>query len=74
MASPFDGYEVEARLRPSPRGHAFDLDRTLSAVVALEAQVPEDAFTAGSLGTYRIGNGTLIGANGLVLTMGYPIR
>ena len=73
MTSPFDGYEVEPRMRPSARSYAFDLDRTLSAVVALEAQVPEDAFTAGSLGTERIGNGTVIGPNGLVLTMGYLI-
>nr|MEA2796833.1 hypothetical protein [Phenylobacterium sp.] len=73
MASPFDGFEVEARLRPSPQGHAFDLDHTLSAVVALEAKVPDDAFTAETLGTDRIGNGAVIGANGLVLTMGYLI-
>jgi S1-C subfamily serine protease len=73
VASPFDGFEVEARLRPSPRGYAFDLDQTLSAVVALEAQVPDDAFTAATLGTERIGNGAVIGANGLVLTMGYLV-
>jgi S1-C subfamily serine protease len=73
VASPFDGLEVEARLRPSPQGHAFDLDHTLSAVVALEAKVPDDAFTAETLGTDRIGNGAVIGANGLVLTMGYLI-
>jgi S1-C subfamily serine protease len=73
VTSPFDGFEVEARLRPSPQGYAFDLDQTLSAVVALEAQVPNDAFTAATLGTDRIGNGALIGTNGLVLTMGYLI-
>ncbi|MDE2486517.1 MAG: serine protease [Alphaproteobacteria bacterium] len=73
MTSPFDGYEVEPRMRPSSRAYAFDLERTLSAIVALEALVPEDAFTAGSLGTERIGNGIVIGPNGLVLTMGYLI-
>ena len=73
MTSPFDGFEVEAGLRPSPQGYPFDLERTLSAVVALEAQVPGDAFTAKTLGTDRIGNGAVIGANGLVLTMGYLI-
>lgn len=71
MASPFEGLEVEAELRPARRGHAFDLDAALSAVVALEAEVPEDAFSAGSLGTQRIGNGAVIGPNGLVVTMGY---
>jgi S1-C subfamily serine protease len=73
VASPFDGYEVAARMRPSARAYAFDLDQALSAVVALEARVPEDAFTAGTLGTERIGNGAVIGPNGLVLTMGYLI-
>jgi S1-C subfamily serine protease len=73
VASPFDGYEVEARLRPAEQGYAFDLDRALSAVVALETRVPEDAFTAVSLGTERVGNGAVIGPNGLVLTIGYLI-
>jgi len=73
MASPFDGFEVEARLRPAARSYDFNLEQTLSAVVALEARVREDAFTARSLGTDRIGNGTVIGANGLVVTMGYLI-
>lgn len=73
MASPFDGYEVEARLRPEPQDYRFELDRALSSVVALEAHVPDDAFTAGSLGTERLGNGAVIGPNGLVATMGYLV-
>jgi S1-C subfamily serine protease len=73
VTSPFDGYEVEAGMRPSARAYAFDLERTLSAVVALEARVPDDAFTARTLGTDRLGNGTVIGPNGLVLTIGYLI-
>jgi S1-C subfamily serine protease len=73
MASPFEGYEVAARMRPSAEAYRFDLDRALSSVVALEARIPDDAFTAGILGTERIGNGTVIGPNGLVLTMGYLI-
>jgi S1-C subfamily serine protease len=73
VTSPFDGYEVEAEMRPSARAYPFDLDKTLSAVVALEARIPEDAFTAGSLGTERLGNGTVIGTDGLVLTIGYLI-
>lgn len=73
MTSPFDGYEVEARMRPAAQTYGFDLDRTLSAVVALQARVPQDAFTAASLGTDRLGNGTVIGPNGLVLTIGYLI-
>ncbi|WP_091737110.1 S1C family serine protease [Phenylobacterium immobile] len=74
MSSPFDGYEVEAELRPSAERWGFDLDRTLSAVVALEATAPADAFTARTLGTERLGNGAVIGTNGLVLTIGYLIN
>ena len=73
MASPFDGYEVEQALRPQAPGWGFDLDRALSSVVALEARVPDDAFTAPVLGTSRLGNGVVIGANGLVLTIGYLV-
>ena len=73
MASPFQGHEVEARLRPAANAYAFDLDHALSAVVALEARVPADAFTAAILGTERLGNGVVISENGLVLTMGYLI-
>jgi S1-C subfamily serine protease len=73
VASPFDGYEVEAQLRPAAQDYAFELDRVLSGVVALEARVPESAFTAPTLGTERVGNGAVIAANGLVLTMGYLV-
>jgi S1-C subfamily serine protease len=73
VTSPFDGYEVKAALRPSDKAFDFDLDRALSSVVALEAEIPEDAFTAQTLGTERIGNGIVIGENGLVLTIGYLI-
>lgn len=73
MPSPFQGHEVEARLRPTANAYAFDLDHALSAVVALEARVPSDAFTATILGTERLGNGVVISETGLVLTMGYLI-
>jgi S1-C subfamily serine protease len=73
LSSPFQGHEVEARLRPTANAYPFDLDRALSSVVALEAQVPDDAFTARILGTERLGNGVVISENGLVLTMGYLI-
>ena len=73
MKSPFQGLEVEARLRPSASAYAFDLDHVLSSVVALEARVPEDAFTATILGTQRLGNGVVIGPAGLVLTMAYLV-
>ncbi|QPC91927.1 S1C family serine protease [Mesorhizobium sp. INR15] len=43
------------------------------SVVAVRATVPEDAFTAGALGTRREGSGVVIRDNGLVLTIGYLI-
>lgn len=73
MPSPFQGYEVEARLRPSAEAYRFDLDQVLASVVALEARVPADAYTAAILGTERVGNGVVVGPSGLVLTMAYLI-
>lgn len=73
MPSPFQGYEVEARLRPTAQAYPFDLDRALASVVALEARVPADAYTATILGTERLGNGVVISPSGLVLTMAYLV-
>jgi S1-C subfamily serine protease len=73
MTSPFDGFEVERHMRPSARGLAFDLDGALASLVVLHARVPGDAFSAETLGTERLGNGIVIGENGLVLTIGYLI-
>ena len=73
MTSPFDGHEVEKRMRPSADGLAFDLDLALASSLVLHAQVPSDAYTAKTLGTERLGNGIVIGSDGLVLTIGYLI-
>jgi len=73
MTSPFEGFEVERGMRPSPNGLPFDLDRALDSVVVLHAKVPEDASTAEALGTERLGNGVVIGTSGLVLTIGYLV-
>src|SRR5207248_9162078 len=62
-----------AEIQPKPEDCAFDLDRALGAVLGLHATVPEDAFTAGTLGTERAGSGVLIRKDGLVLTIGYLI-
>jgi len=64
-------WEIPVDARPSPEDFDFDLDRALNAVLRLEATVPQDAFSAGSLGTERAGNAVLIRDNGLVLTIGY---
>lgn len=42
-------------------------------MVALRSTIPDDAFTAGILGTERAGNGVVISDDGLVLTIGYLI-
>ncbi|MFI4972988.1 MAG: S1C family serine protease [Caulobacterales bacterium] len=73
VASPFAGYEIEEELRPVARLFDFDLDRRLSSVVALEAKIRDDALSAKTLGTARVGHATVIGAEGLILTIGYLI-
>jgi len=50
-----------------------DLEGISRSVVKLRAEVPEDAFTAGILGSQRTGNGVVIDANGLILTIGYLV-
>lgn len=49
------------------------LEKVLSSVVRLRAEVPSDARTAAALGQVREGNGVVIDDNGLVLTIGYLI-
>ena len=66
-------WEFPEALRPNPEELGFDLDQALASVVALKALIPQDAFTASILGTERTGNGVVIRANGLVLTIGYLI-
>ena len=51
----------------------FDLDGISHSVVKLRAEVPEDAFTAGILGSQRTGNGIVVNSDGLILTIGYLV-
>src|SRR4249920_4188781 len=60
-------------MQPKSEDARFDLEQALDSVVLLRAEVPEDAFTAGILGTERTGNGVVIRDDGLVLTIGYLI-
>jgi S1-C subfamily serine protease len=46
---------------------------TIQSLVKLRAVVPDHAFTAGILGSERVGNGIVIGDDGLILTIGYLI-
>lgn len=51
----------------------MDIERILRSIVAVRASIPDNAFTANTLGTRREGNGVVIRDNGLVLTIGYLI-
>jgi S1-C subfamily serine protease len=71
--SSLSDWRVPPSVQPRANDYDYDLDAALSSIITLRAQVPQDAFTAGVLGTERAGNGVLIRANGLVLTIGYLI-
>ncbi|MFM2289815.1 MAG: hypothetical protein RL684_2958 [Pseudomonadota bacterium] len=68
-------WALPPELRPDPASLAYDLGAALCALVLLRAEVPEDAFTAGVLGTERLGHGALVSVGGrtLVLTIGYLV-
>jgi S1-C subfamily serine protease len=51
----------------------FDVGRILKSVVTIQSQIPEDAFTAQTLGEQRSGSGVVIRESGLILTIGYLI-
>ena len=72
MASVSD-WQVPPSARPKPEDYGYDLDRALLAVVGVHTKIPEDAFTAETLGTERMGHGVLIRGRGVVLTIGYLV-
>jgi S1-C subfamily serine protease len=72
MASLGD-WKIPAGAQPRAENYSYDLEAALSAVVGLHAIIPDDAFTAETLGTERAGNGVVIGERGLVLTIGYLV-
>jgi len=72
MSEPSDP-GLESLARPNPEEYAFDLNAALDSVVSLRSQIPEDALTAGVLGTERAGHGAVIADDGLVVTIGYLI-
>lgn len=51
----------------------MDINSVTRAMVGIRTSIPDDAFTAGSLGTVREGSGVIIREDGLVLTIGYLI-
>src|ERR687890_742798 len=72
MQSP-DDWHIPPEFQPDAKSLAYDLRQALGAVVSLRARVPADAFTAETLGTERAGQGAVIRADGLVVTIGYLI-
>ncbi len=50
-----------------------EAEQLLKAVVKIKSTVPDEARTAGVLGTTREGNGVLIDSDGHILTIGYLI-
>ena len=54
-------------------GPGFDHARALRSIVTIQSSIPEDAFTAKTLGEQRTGSGVVIRDSGLVLTIGYLI-
>ena len=73
---------VAARMRPSViidrmiavwHDGLMESDPILKSVVSVHASIPEDAFTAATLGSLREGSGVVIRDDGLVLTIGYLI-
>ncbi len=61
-------------LQPKAEETQFDLARALDAMVLVRAEVPDDGYTADTLGTERGGYGAVIREDGLVLTIGYLIN
>lgn len=66
-------WAFDESLQPRPAEVDFDLAHALDTVVLLRSEIPEDAYTSGTLGTERLGYGVVIRADGLVLTIGYLI-
>jgi S1-C subfamily serine protease len=54
--------------------HAFhNTKEAIEAVVGIHAEIPDDAFTARTLGTVREGSGVLMDDKGHIVTIGYLV-
>ena len=58
----------------TPRSTSLVDSPALDAMVSVRANVPEDAMSAGLLGTERTGHGARIREDGLIATIGYVIN
>ncbi len=59
--------------KPRREDFSFDLDTTLASVVKITSNVPQDAFSAKTLGTSREGSAISINDSGILLTIGYLV-
>ena len=67
------GPVIPANARPRVQNYGFDLEQALSSVLSIRTHIPDDGFTADTLGTERGGNAALISSDGLVVTIGYLV-
>ena len=72
--SSFSDWKVPAAFQPKIDEYVFDLESALASVLYISSVVPENAFSAATLGTERAGNAVLIRESGLVLTVGYLVN
>src|ERR1700689_3692403 len=72
MADEID-WEIPEAVQPKAGEFGFDLDAALQSVVGIQATIPDDAFTAQTLGTQRGGSGAVIRDSGFIVTIGYLI-
>ena len=72
--SSFSDWKVPAAFQPKSDEYVFDLESALASVLYISSVVPENAFSAATLGTERAGNAVLIRESGLVLTVGYLVN
>lgn len=66
-------WSIPPILQPRPEAYDFELERVLDSVLALRAEIPEDAFTASILGTEREGSAVLLQGGRLAVTIGYLV-
>src|SRR6516225_2437014 len=74
-------WKVPPAFQPHDGDYNFDLERALASVVGLHSIIPQDAFTAETLGTERAGDGRVMEGHslgfdsvtgfGLVQALGY---
>ena len=72
--SEFQSWAFPEAVQPQPDQTQFDLERAFGAVVLVRSEIPDDAYSAATLGTERGGYGAVIREDGLVLTIGYLIN